>query len=120
MSLNTELNLADPDAFYERLIELHSGLSDQDSFHLNEKLVEALSRQVPEAEVLREAVRVASAEENAAVETPIYVAKLVLLLANHVGDSARIDLVFEEGAKFAAELASRTVIGSLPSYCGVR
>ncbi|GLU35256.1 DUF2783 domain-containing protein [Trinickia caryophylli] len=123
MSLNTELNLADPDAFYERMIELHAGLTDQQSLRLNDRLAALLSATVADTAVLREAVAVANdgandgADDGAddAARSPIHVAKLILLLANHIGDSAILDRIFSEGARMAAELASTPAPGNVPS-----
>jgi len=56
-----DLNIADPDALYERLVRVHEGLSDEQSALLN--------------------------------------AKLVLLLANHIGDPAVIDAALAAARK---------------------
>lgn len=37
--LNIESNIADPDAFYEKLIDAHNGLTDEESHFTNAKLV---------------------------------------------------------------------------------
>ncbi|HSS70260.1 MAG TPA: DUF2783 domain-containing protein [Casimicrobiaceae bacterium] len=53
--LNTEPNIAAPDDFYEELIELHRGLSDDQSALVNAKLILLLANHVGDMAVLREA-----------------------------------------------------------------
>ena len=96
MKLNTELNLADPDAFYERLIETHAGLTDAQSLALNAKAVALLSDLIGDTKVLQEAASIAAEGSSATDNSPEYDAKLLLLLANHVGDSARLARVLDE------------------------
>ena len=57
-------NLPDPDAFYERLIKLHEGRSEDESHRLNAKLVLLLANHVGDPEALEQAFReaVGSAE----------------------------------------------------------
>ena len=62
-TLNTEPNLAAPDDFYERLIETHRGLSDEESVLVNAKLVLLLANHIGDAGVLAEAL--AAAREDA-------------------------------------------------------
>jgi hypothetical protein len=57
--LNLEPNLADPDGFYEQLIDTHRDLDDAQSQLLNAKLVLILANQIGEASVLREALSLA-------------------------------------------------------------
>ncbi|WP_031365192.1 DUF2783 domain-containing protein [Caballeronia sordidicola] len=59
--LNIELNIADPDAFYEKLIDTHNGLTDEESHFMNAKLVLLLANHIGDAEVLSEALAVARA-----------------------------------------------------------
>jgi hypothetical protein len=59
MKLNIESNIADPDAFYERLIEAHNGLSDEDSHMLNAKLVLLLANHIGDVDVIDEALSLA-------------------------------------------------------------
>jgi hypothetical protein len=54
--LNIETNLADPDAFYEMLIEAHNGLTDEESHFMNAKLVLLLANHIGDAEILRDAL----------------------------------------------------------------
>ncbi|CAM2165876.1 MULTISPECIES: DUF2783 domain-containing protein [Burkholderia cepacia complex] len=57
--LDTRPRLADPDAFYEALIDMHRDLSDADSQLVNAKLILLLANQVGDADVLREAMALA-------------------------------------------------------------
>jgi hypothetical protein len=59
MKLTTETNLADPDAFYERLIDAHHGLSDEQSQMLNAKLVLLLANHIGDIDVIGEALVIA-------------------------------------------------------------
>ncbi|CAG4889514.1 DUF2783 domain-containing protein [Paraburkholderia saeva] len=59
--LNTELNLADPDAFYKKLIDTHNGLTEEESHMLNAKLVLLLANHIGDADVLGEALAIARA-----------------------------------------------------------
>lgn len=59
--LNIETNLADPDAFYEKLIEAHNGLTDEQSHFMNAKLVLLLANHIGDADVLVEALAIARA-----------------------------------------------------------
>lgn len=57
--LNTEPNLAAPDDFYEELIDLHRGLSDDQSALVNAKLILLLANHIGDLEVLRAAMAAA-------------------------------------------------------------
>jgi hypothetical protein len=59
MKLNLESNIADPDAFYERLIDTHQGLSDEESHMLNAKLVLLLANHIGDSEAINEALAIA-------------------------------------------------------------
>jgi len=59
MALKTGLNLADPDGFYERLIELHRGLTEEQSKLVNAKLILLLANHIGEDEVLDAALQAA-------------------------------------------------------------
>ena len=61
-TLNTEPNLASPDDFYDELIALHRGLSDEQSALVNAKLVLLLANHVGDIEVLRAAMKAARGE----------------------------------------------------------
>lgn len=69
-SLVTEANLTDPDAFYERLVEAHRGLSDAASRRLNAKLILLLANHIGDAEILDAALRVACGDPAPATRTP--------------------------------------------------
>jgi hypothetical protein len=59
--LNIETNIADPDAFYEKLIDAHNGLTDEQSHFMNAKLVLLLANHIGDADVLLEALALARA-----------------------------------------------------------
>ena len=59
MMLNTDANIADPDGFYETLINLHRDLSDEQSALVNAKLILLLANHIGDAGVLREAMAAA-------------------------------------------------------------
>jgi hypothetical protein len=57
--LITEPRLAEPDEIYAELVELHRGLDEAQSRRANARLILLLANHIGEAEVLREAIRVA-------------------------------------------------------------
>jgi hypothetical protein len=59
--LNVEPNVADPDAFYEMLVDTHQDLTDEQSRMLNAQLVLLLSNHIGDLDVLREACAIARA-----------------------------------------------------------
>jgi hypothetical protein len=58
-TLRTEANISDPDAFYSELIELHRGLTEEQSRLANAKLILLLANQVGDMAVLRQAIAIA-------------------------------------------------------------
>lgn len=60
MKLNTEPNIERPDDFYEALIDLHRGLSDEQSRQLNARLILLLANHIGDMEVLGEAMAAAA------------------------------------------------------------
>ena len=60
--LTTEPNIAQPDDFYQALIDAHAGLSDEQSAALNARLVLLLANQVGDLATLREAIAAARAD----------------------------------------------------------
>lgn len=54
--LNVDLNLASPDDFYAALVELHLGLTDEQSELVNARLILLLANHIGDIEVLREAM----------------------------------------------------------------
>jgi len=52
--LRTHANVGDPDGFYARLIELHEGLTPEQSHKLNAKLILMLANHIGDQEVLDE------------------------------------------------------------------
>jgi 2-hydroxychromene-2-carboxylate isomerase len=59
MPLETGARLAQPDEFYQALIDAHAGLDDDASAALNARLVLLLANQIGDLETLREALAVA-------------------------------------------------------------
>ena len=59
MSMRTQLNFQDADAFYEQLLDAHIGLSREQSELLNARLILLLANQVGDARVLNECVEAA-------------------------------------------------------------
>jgi adenosine deaminase len=57
MALNTEPNIADPDDFYEALIEIHRDLTPEQSHVVNAKLILLLSNHIGDIDILREAMQ---------------------------------------------------------------
>lgn len=58
-TLVTENRLANPDDFYEALIDTHRDLSAEQSNMVNAKLVLLLANHIGDMEVLKEALRIA-------------------------------------------------------------
>ena len=58
--LKTELRIGNPDDFYQELIDMHAGLSDEESQKVNAKLVLILANHIGDINVLREALECAS------------------------------------------------------------
>lgn len=54
--LNLDPNIADPDGFYEALINTHQGLSDEESERLNARLILILANHVGDRAILDEAL----------------------------------------------------------------
>lgn len=54
--LKTELRIDSPDDFYEELIKLHEGLTEEQSMRVNAKLVLILANHIGDVSVLREAL----------------------------------------------------------------
>ncbi|HEX8010890.1 MAG TPA: DUF2783 domain-containing protein [Casimicrobiaceae bacterium] len=57
--LNTEPNIASPDDFYQELIDLHRGLTDEQSALVNAKLLLLLANHIGDMSVLRLAMAAA-------------------------------------------------------------
>ena len=57
--LRTEVSFANPDDFYEALIDAHRGLSEEESAALNAKLILLLCNHVGDLDVIREALELA-------------------------------------------------------------
>ena len=65
MILNTEPNLPSPDDFYDELIALHRGLSEEQSALVNARLILLLANHIGDQEVLRAAMAAARGDATA-------------------------------------------------------
>ena len=59
IALITDINLSDPDGFYEALISTHSDLSPTQSEALNARLVLLMANHIGDLSVLHEAMKLA-------------------------------------------------------------
>lgn len=57
--MKTTLNLADADAFYEQLLDVHGGLTREQSELLNARLILLLANQVGDPQVLKDCLAAA-------------------------------------------------------------
>ena len=57
--MNAQPNLQDADAFYEQLLDAHTGLGREDSELLNARLILLLANQIGDAAVLKACVEAA-------------------------------------------------------------
>jgi hypothetical protein len=71
MRLNTDPNLASADAFYEALIDMHRGLSEDQSEIVNARLILVLANHIGDLEVLGQAMKVARSELNPLHPEPV-------------------------------------------------
>jgi hypothetical protein len=60
MPLNTAPNLLNPDAFYQRLVELHQDRSEEQSRLINASLILLLANHIGDTAVLEEAMQIAA------------------------------------------------------------
>jgi hypothetical protein len=58
--MKIDLTLQNPDDFYERLLDVHRGLSGDESAQLNARLILLLANQVGDDQVLAECVAAAA------------------------------------------------------------
>ena len=58
-TLRTDLRLADPDGFYQELIDMTKGLTEHEALLVNAKLVLLLANHIGDADVLRQAIAAA-------------------------------------------------------------
>ena len=61
MTFKIEANIAQPDDFYQTLIDAHAGLTEEQSAALNARLVLLLANQIGELDTLRQAIAAARA-----------------------------------------------------------
>jgi hypothetical protein len=59
MTLDSQINIQQPDDFYQALIDAHVGLTDEQSAALNARLVLLLANQVGNLATLRQAIAAA-------------------------------------------------------------
>jgi len=59
--MKTDLNLTDPDGFYEAWVAAHEGLSESESADLDARLVLLLANQVGDLQVLLDCIAAARA-----------------------------------------------------------
>ena len=59
MKLNLEPNIANPDDFYEALIDTFRDMTDEESKEMNAMLVLILANHIGDIEVLKDAMRIA-------------------------------------------------------------
>jgi hypothetical protein len=62
--VKSSLHFQDADAFYERLLDAHQGLSREQSEQLNARLILILANQVGDAQVLRACIEAALPAES--------------------------------------------------------
>lgn len=63
MPLTLKPNIADPDGFYEFLVDSQRDMTDEEANRMNARLVLVLANQIGDAAVLREAITLAAMEE---------------------------------------------------------
>jgi hypothetical protein len=68
--LNTEANIAAPDDFYAALIDMHRGLTPEQSALVNARLILLLANHIGDAAVLREAMAAAKEEKGSGAGGP--------------------------------------------------
>jgi len=52
--MHKEINVADPDGFYAKLIELHEGLSTDECLKVNAKLILMMANEIGDRSILDE------------------------------------------------------------------
>jgi hypothetical protein len=62
MELKLEPNIADPDGFYDELLNAHAGLGKEESDALNARLILVLANHIGDRAVLRAALEAARAD----------------------------------------------------------
>jgi len=60
MKLDTRPNIANPDAFYQQLVDLHQERDEAQSRMINASLILLLSNHIGDQQVLDEAMRIAA------------------------------------------------------------
>ena len=62
--LRTELGVKNPDDFYAKLIELHEGLSSEESHKINAKVILMLANHIGDTDVLYEILEYVKADSD--------------------------------------------------------
>jgi len=57
--LITQLNVSRPDDIYEQLIELHAGLTEEESMRVNARLILLLLNHIGDESIVRDAIAAA-------------------------------------------------------------
>lgn len=57
--LNIDINLSDHDGIYLRLVELHDGLTDEESFRANARLILILINHIGDRQVIEDSIETA-------------------------------------------------------------
>jgi hypothetical protein len=60
MTLKLTPNIADPDGFYEFLVESQREMSDEEANRMNARLILVLANHIGDPDVLRDAIRLAA------------------------------------------------------------
>lgn len=63
--MKTELNLQNPDGFYEAWLDVHAGLDQTESFELNARLILLLANQVGNYDVIVQCIQAAISQPQA-------------------------------------------------------
>jgi len=62
--LNTDPNTAFPDELYQQFVNMHDGLSAEESLKINAKMVLLLANHIGDADVVGEAISIATSALN--------------------------------------------------------
>ncbi len=66
-TLDLDLRITDADGFYDALIDMHRGLSDEDSQAVNARLILILANQIGDRDILDRALAIARNPQEARV-----------------------------------------------------
>lgn len=68
MSLKLELNTRQPDEIYQAIIDMHEGLSEQESSAVNARLILLLANHIGDVNIIRDATAIARGKRGASSE----------------------------------------------------